>query len=97
MSVESEPLHQTHIDSLSIPNSPELLAGNSEQEKSPVLLERTPTKSRSKSRSVSSHLKRDLLPSLSGRPNLNLRKATMTRIWPQKCLVGRQHLGGKLS
>ena len=69
ISVESEPLHQTHIDSLSIPNSPELLAGNSEQEKSPVLLECTPPKSRGKSRSVSSHLKRDLLPSFSGRPN----------------------------
>ena len=69
MPVESEPLHQTHIDSLSIPNSPELFAGNLEQEKSPVVLESTPPRSRGKSRSVSSHLKRDLLPSFSGRLN----------------------------
>ena len=53
--------------SSSVPDSPELLASNLQQDSSPAVLDRTPLQSRGKSRSVSgSHLlKRDLLSSFS--------------------------------
>ena len=62
-------LHQTVIDGVSIPNSPEVIAHDSEAEGegSPVLLGPTPPRSRTADpagvRSVRSRSRRDLLPS----------------------------------
>ena len=83
----------------SVPNSPELLASNSQQDSSPAVLDRTPLQSRGKSRSVSgSHLlKRDLLSSfrtLDGSAGNYPMTVVMIWIWPTKYLNGRLNLEG---